>query len=179
MAVDYRPVAGAPGYRIGSDGSVWTCLKKRGLPNRGGSAMVVTDGWRQLNATVNSGRLVVYVAGKTRPVGRLVLEAFVGPCPSGHECCHFPDRNPANCTLRNLRWDTRKQNADDKRKHGTTARGERNGKLSEAKVEEVRALVGTVSDRQIARQTGVSREHVRNIRRGIYRTQPWKGSDGS
>ncbi len=30
---------------------------------------------------------------KTMLVHQLVLLAFVGPCPDGLECCHFPDRN--------------------------------------------------------------------------------------
>lgn len=47
---------------------------------------------------------------KHKYVHHLVLEAFVGPCPPGMEACHFPDPNPANCRLDNLRWDTRSQN---------------------------------------------------------------------
>lgn len=50
-------------------------------------------------------------------VHRLVLEAFVGPCPSGCEGCHY-DGNPANNIVSNLRWDTTKNNCLDKRRHG-------------------------------------------------------------
>jgi hypothetical protein len=51
-------------------------------------------------------------------VHRLVLEAFVGPCPAdGHEACHN-DGNPSNNRLENLRWDTRKANAQDTLRHG-------------------------------------------------------------
>lgn len=45
---------------------------------------------------------------------RLVLEAFVGPCPDGMEARHFPDNDPANCKLVNLSWGTRSQNMRDK-----------------------------------------------------------------
>ena len=46
-------------------------------------------------------------------VHRLVLEAFVGPCPLGLEACHDDD-DPANNRLTNLRWDTRSANNRDK-----------------------------------------------------------------
>lgn len=68
-------------------------------------------------------RLIVHLwknnKRKAKAVGRLVLAAFVGPCPEGMECCHFPDPNPANCQLDNVRWDTKKANAFDRRLHGT------------------------------------------------------------
>ena len=46
-------------------------------------------------------------AGKSRKimVHRLVLEAFVGPCPDGMTCDHI-DQNRANNRLSNLRWAT-------------------------------------------------------------------------
>lgn len=50
-------------------------------------------------------------------VHRLVLEAFVGPCPPGMECCHN-NGDPSDNRVENLRWDTKKSNAADKRKHG-------------------------------------------------------------
>lgn len=42
-------------------------------------------------------------------VHRLVLTAFVGPCPEGHEACH-QDGVPANNALSNLRWGTSSDN---------------------------------------------------------------------
>ena len=46
-------------------------------------------------------------------VHRVVLEAWVGPCLDDMECCH-EDGNPANNCVRNLRWDTRRENSLDK-----------------------------------------------------------------
>lgn len=56
--------------------------------------------------------------GTTKTVHRIVLEAWVGPCPDGLEGCHN-DGNAANNALSNLRWDTHANNELDKRKHGT------------------------------------------------------------
>jgi len=64
---------------------------------------------------------------RRRIVGPLVLMAFVGPRPSGLECCHG-DGNQTNNRLSNLRWDTHASNEKDKIKNGTTNRGERNGR---------------------------------------------------
>lgn len=51
-------------------------------------------------------------------VHRLVLTAFVGPCPEGMEGCH-EDGDPSNNRATNLRWDTHKNNQLDMHKHGT------------------------------------------------------------
>jgi hypothetical protein len=88
--VTYRAVLGYPGYRVGDDGSVWTCWRGKCPPYQ-------SEQWRQLKGRPSeSGRLRVglYINGRQRwlQVHRLVLEAFVGPCPEGMEGCHFPDR---------------------------------------------------------------------------------------
>jgi hypothetical protein len=61
---------------------------------------------------VNLGR------GCMRYVHRLVLEAFIGPCPHGMEACHW-DGRPENNQLSNLRWDTDLANQADSARHGT------------------------------------------------------------
>lgn len=50
-------------------------------------------------------------------VHRLVLEAFVGPCPDGMEGCHWDD-DPDNNHVSNLRWATRSDNEFDKVRNG-------------------------------------------------------------
>lgn len=49
-------------------------------------------------------------------VHRLVLEAFVGPCPANMEALHH-DGDKTNCTLSNLRWGTSAENKADMRRH--------------------------------------------------------------
>lgn len=74
-------------------------------------------------------------------VHQLVLWAFVGRCPEGQETCHG-NGNPTDNRLENLRWGTRKQNADDRARHGTSPVGERNpaAKLTLEQVAEIRRL---------------------------------------
>jgi len=49
---------------------------------------------------------------KSLYVHRLVLEAFVGPCPAGMEACHWNDI-PDDNSLPNLRWATKSENRFD------------------------------------------------------------------
>lgn len=51
-------------------------------------------------------------------VHRLVLTAFVGPCPAGMEGCHW-NGDPTDNRAANLRWDTQSANQLDSIRHGT------------------------------------------------------------
>lgn len=57
-------------------------------------------------------------------VHRLVLQAFVGPCPPAGVCCHWDD-DPTNNLLSNLRWGTRTDNTLDSVRNGTNWRAAR------------------------------------------------------
>lgn len=94
-------------------------------------------------------------------VSRLVLEIFVGPCPDGMECCHFPDQNVDNCNLENLRWDSHANNTSIDRYYQSGV-----VKLLPCQVKEIRKrfkqnkkLVKT----QLAKEYGVSLTTIRNI----------------
>lgn len=92
---------------------------------------------------LRNGRLNAHLRDRQRCkpslIHRLVLAAFVGPCPAGYQCRHL-DGDPANNHVSNLRWGTAQENADDRARHGTTPRGERQGlaKLNDAAVREIR-----------------------------------------
>lgn len=139
--VQFKAIPDYPGYRAGDDGSIWV---REAFNVSMGSG---PERWRQVVPTpVKYGYLKLQVRGpsgrKLRFVHRLVLEAFVGPRPRGMVCRHFPDRNPSNNRLDNLQWGTCRENAADKKVHGTTTPGSKNpsAKLSEADAIEVRRL---------------------------------------
>jgi len=75
-------------------------------------------------------------------VHRLVLEAFVGPCPMDHEAAHFPVNDPSNNRRSNLRWVTKVENETHRKIHGTDNSGERHpmAKLSWREVRKIRRL---------------------------------------
>jgi hypothetical protein len=121
----YKDIPGFPGYRVGSDGTVWrlwvTCRSGRKL----------TDTWRPMKLSPgHKGYLRVNLVPpdggsyQTFRVHRLVLEAFVGPCPDGMECRHFPDTDKANNRLDNLSWGTAKENRNDNHTTDAYGRGE-------------------------------------------------------
>lgn len=168
--VEYRDVDGFPGYRVGSDGSIWSC---RAIGRKPG----VTGEWRRLTqATDEIGRQNIRLCRDglviNRRVHRLVLCAFVGPCPVGMECCHN-DGNPRNNTVENLRWDTRKANAQDMVRHGRSMHGTRfhGAKLTDSLIRAIfeQSENGEIQE-TIARQFGVSRRAVGMI----LNRQTWK-----
>lgn len=172
--VQYRDIPGCDGYRIGSDGTVWSCIAQRGLGPPKGTESYFSDRWR-LMKTSRHGK-TGYVLVTLRPataritfsVHRLVLLAFVGPCPEGLEACH-EDGNCENNYLTNLRWGTHQSNMDDRKRHGNLARGEKSGqaKLTEGEVLEVRRLFQAGwPKKRIARRLGVSPRCVYDVLSG-------------
>jgi len=125
--VAYKILENYPAYRVGDDGSIWSRRKRIMLPSGRGSKTVIGKTWHPKKISKQKGktegRSYLYVRlshdKKSRifRVHRLVLEAFVGPCPEGMECRHL-DGDPSNNRLENLRWGTPAENTEDKRKHG-------------------------------------------------------------
>ncbi len=101
----------------------------------------------------------------------LVLNAFVGPCPPGQECCHGDDV-PWNNVLGNLRWGTRSSNLLDAVRTGKKLVGENwhISKLKNSDIPVIRSLFGIVSYREIGRRYGVSDSTIRQIKDG----RSWK-----
>lgn len=102
-----------------------------------------------------------------RLVHRLVLEAFVGPCPEGMECRHLNGDSGDN-RLENLCWGTPIENAADQRRHGTKSRGEAHNqaKLSDVCVQRIRDAKGKQSTRELGVQYGISSSTVSRIQSG-------------
>lgn len=101
-------------------------------------------------------------------VHRLVLRAFVGPCPAGQMACHN-DGNHQNNRLDNLRYDTARGNQMDRVAHGTSNRGVANGshKLTPSDVASIRRLLRSgLPQREIGATCGVSQSAISDIALG-------------
>lgn len=148
---------GFPRYRVGDDGSVWSCYRNRGW--------IRVKGRRHPRGHL----MVTLVSDKhnsQKYVHRLVLLAFVGPCPKGMEARHFPDSDPSNNQLINLSWDTRSRNIRDREIHGTSNHGTRNGraKTNESQVRQLRkrfAAGHSVND--LSKEFNLSPRNIRDI----------------
>lgn len=160
--MEWRPVDGYSRYEVSDTGlvrSLWAghILKPSIRTKRG----------RPYACTVNlkEGGL------KTFRIHRLVLRAFVGPCPAGHEGCHN-DGNPLNNTLTNLRWGTRASNLADMAVHGTRTtppihRGETHpmATLTDQQVAQIRVWPHSRgSDSHLARLYKTSAQTIRRLR---------------
>lgn len=118
MSEQWRPVVGFEGaYAVSDQGRVRS-LDRILCDGRHWSGRILAQ------RAQDSGYLGVSLAhdGVVRSalVHRLVLEAFVGPCPEGMEACHSDDVHDHN-QLSNLRWDTKPANAADQIANGRHA----------------------------------------------------------
>jgi hypothetical protein len=117
----WRPVLGYEGlYEVSSFGRIRSSARQGtpgktliGVINRVGYVVVAL--WKENRQS-------------TRTVHRLVLEAFAGPCPEGHECRHL-DGSRTNNKLANLTWGTSRENSQDAYTHGTLARDGETGRF--------------------------------------------------
>lgn len=120
--VVWREVPGTAGrYQVSDQGSVKS-VERRVWNSRGFWA---TRNQRLLKPSLRGPQGYAMVRlympdGQKRDVfvHRLVLEAFVGPCPDGMEACHLDD-DARNNSLANLRWDTRSANIHDQVRNGS------------------------------------------------------------
>jgi hypothetical protein len=104
----------------------------------------------------------------TTSVHRLVCRAFHGEPGQGQIVAHF-DGIPTNNVPGNLRWATYKQNYQDRYRHGTDLRGDKQygAKLTWEKVREIRA--STEPAKVLAKRYGVYWSTINKI----WRNEKW------
>ena len=171
----WKPVLGYEGYYEASDygqiRSIDRCIERgKGIvQNRIGvmlKACITKRGYLKIVLCMSGNR-------KTYLVHRLVLLSFVGPCPVGMEACHDNGIRTDNRFI-NLRWDTKKNNQEDKIGHHTDSSGERHpqAKLTCFDVKDIRDKYsnGGVTYKELAKKYDISQTHIGQIVRG----ENWK-----
>jgi hypothetical protein len=175
---EWRPVVGWEGfYEVSDTGLVRSLARRIVVPNPVGILAERNYRGRVLRSHIakNGYPMVCFTApGKAREsryVHDLVLAAFVGPKPAELEVCHNNGARHDNA-LTNLRYDTRKANAADRKLHGTDKVAEihiRRGsqvhtaKLTEADVLAILRAHPARSIRGLARDYGVTQGAVQRI----------------
>lgn len=161
MTEEWRPVVGFEGYYEVSDlGRVCSVRTNHGNPRRRMRKPSLThDGYERLELSRPGCKAKKHVS-------HMVLEAFVGPRPEGHQACHGPVGLRGN-RLSNLRWDTVRANYDDIVNAGSR-KGERHGmvSISEEVARQIKIAASDASRlaRDIADEFSTTVHIVRNIR---------------
>ena len=112
----------------------------------------------------------VQIKRKDYFVHRLVLQTFVGPNPVGFQACHNNGNSKDN-RLSNLRWDSPKNNSQDKIKHGTSGKGQNNSmsKISNSSATSIITCYQILSSNYLKEYFGISAATVTGIATGKIR----------
>lgn len=115
----WLPAIGYEGfYEVSDDGHVRS-LSRQYVSKTGRKVTVQA---RKLKVGIVNGYHVVSLSkdGKSKSfrLHCLMMLTFVGPCPSGHEVCHWDGKRDNN-HLSNLRYGTKVENMEDRIRHGT------------------------------------------------------------
>lgn len=126
MIEEWRPVVGYEGfYEVSSLGRIKSV--ERIVPNGRGGCKRMKAKFLTPNGHRSQRYLSITLSKESRvkrlSVHRVVLEAFIGPCPDGMEALHG-DGGPYDNRLQNLRWGTRTENCNDKWAQGSMPHGE-------------------------------------------------------
>jgi hypothetical protein len=155
-------------YEISSDGQVKSLSTYRSTSGGILSHWIGNKGYHYVTL-----RGEKYRKNKAFAVHRLVLEAFVGPCPSGKQVAHN-NGDPSDNRVENLRWATAKENIADRTAHGRTCIGEAqaSAKLDKHVVKTIKKMKdgGVFSAYETARLACVSPSTIQSIWDG----ETWK-----
>ena len=167
MNEEWRPVGGFEGrYEVSNLGKVRSLRWRNRQVDRPREEPFVL--FPTADKRRNYGYLYVSLGAKpvrSKPVHRLVLEAFVGPRPPEHESGHL-DGNPKNNRSENLAWVTKKENASMRDQHGNHPRGEDScrAKLTWDDVLDIRESVDNGTTRkEMAQKYGVSPATISSV----------------
>jgi hypothetical protein len=138
-------IAGQPGYSVNRSGQIWSDKAGRVISG----TLCGQMGYRAIQ----------FPDGSRRYVHRIVCTAFHGPPPPGMQVRHLDGKRDNNSAV-NLAWGTKQDNENDRKRHGTTAKGERNpqAKLNTHLVSKMRQMreQTSLSFKTIASRFGVT-----------------------
>jgi hypothetical protein len=161
---EWRLIPSNPDYAVSSLGRV-----RRAVPDSCGREPRILA-----QAIGSAGRAQVSICADRKPasksVHRLVAEAFHGSPPEGRPMVCHKDGNPLNNRPDNLYYGTARTNGNDASRHGSIARGHRNGNSRLTTRQAKRIIADRRSSTLVAKEIGVSVSTVCRIRRG----QSWK-----
>lgn len=163
-ALEWRTIPDFPDYQASNRGQI-----RRATPPRDGRAPTRPLPYEitpKKNAATGYMHVSVFCREKnkrvTKTIHRLVLSAFLGPCPEGKYGLH-KDGDRKNNNIANLRWGTPLDNSDDAKKHGTWAHGGMlpHSKLTTEIVKDIRARDISRGDLgKIAKEFNVSKSVI-------------------
>lgn len=171
MAYQIKDIEGFPGYRVDTNGEVWSCRSRNG---RGDLKSV----YRKLKACLKGNGGGKHYLGyilcrpgekKEKHKHRLLAEAFLPNHQNLPWVRHLND-NCLDNRLENLAWGDQFDNAADSIRNGKQVRGESvgNHKLKEKEVLEIKKLAARGgTDRGLARKYAVDPKLIWLIRRGL------------
>lgn len=155
--IQYKPIPEYSGYEVSNNGAVWSYWTK----GKGGTSIIGRVRKWIKPFTNKDGHKTVTLRregiGKTFYIHHLVLNAFVGLCPNGMECCH-DDGDPGNNNDWNLRWDTHVNNERDKIRHGTQRKI-----LTDIQIIDIWYHDRTLPQREVAEKFGTSQGTICDI----------------
>jgi hypothetical protein len=165
--VTLKDIPGIPGiYKAGSDGRIYSYSEARTNAKKPKPfALADCRNDKYYCITICQGE-----RKGSRSVHELVCLAFHGPKPSPRLCVRHLDGDWSNNKPDNLKWGTYAENEADKRRHGKTAIGAKQGsaKLTEEAVKIIRASIpyGLWDSVNAAKVFGVTPSTINQIARG-------------
>ena len=155
---DIRPIPGFDDYYATADGRIISRKRKRAIEMK---QMVTRYGYAYVYLSENGNQTKMLVH-------RAVLSAFSGINPPDLECRHLNDISLDN-RLVNLRWGTRLENADDRKRNGGYPVGEEStsSKLTSDQVMQIRKRYASGEYAyDLGREYGIASGSVLGIIRG-------------
>lgn len=156
----WKPCPGYPHYYVSNQGNVKSIGRDivyedgriQPIKTRILKAYIDKEGYYLVSIKSKDGKY------KTRRIHRLVLEAFIGPCPKNMEARHT-DGDPSNNKLSNLTWSTHIDNMHDQKVHGTIYLPS-NAKISKKQILAIRKHFETVKYGSIDKEVKILAKNI-------------------